>query len=147
VNKGEEMNKYLVRIAAACVGFAAMAITAKAQAVDQAIVNVPYQFVVAGTTLPAGTYRLSRFIGSNGRQLLLSSREQGTGVFVLPIDVENARDNKARFIFEQVGGQYFLTKIATADHVFVLPVSREALLQAQMKSRQSSTTSGVSGRD
>ena len=139
------MSKYLVRIAVAFLGFAAFGITAKAQVTDQAIVNVPYQFVVAGTTLPAGTYRLSRSTGTSDRQLLLNSGEHG--VFVLPVDVENVRNDKARFTFEQVGGQYFLTKIETADHLYVLPVSQEAILQAQMKSHPSSPAAGVSGRD
>lgn len=142
------MRKHLIRIAAAFLALAALGITAKAQVADQAIVKVPYQFVVAGTTLPAGTYRLTRSTGFNDRQLLLSSIGERTAVFVLPIEVDNVRgDNKAHFTFEQAGGEHFLTKIETADHVFVLPVSREAILQAQMKSRQGSATSGVSGTD
>jgi hypothetical protein len=141
------MRKNLIRIAAAFLGFAALGITTKAQVADQAIVKVPYQFVVAGTTLPAGTYRLTRSSGFSDRQLLLSSTEERVGVFVLPIEVENVQGTKVHFTFELAGGEHFLTKIETAEHIFVLPVSREAILQAQMKSRQGSATSGVSGTD
>ena len=89
------MRKNLIRIAAAFLGFAALGITTKAQVADQAIVKVPYQFVVAGTTLPAGTYRLTRSSGFSDRQLLLSSTEERVGVFVLPIEVEDVQAIRA----------------------------------------------------
>jgi len=54
------MKKYFMRIATTVVGIAAFAVGAKAQASDQLIVKIPYEFVVSGTTLPSGTYRLSR---------------------------------------------------------------------------------------
>jgi hypothetical protein len=147
VNKGEEMRKYFVRIAAACLVFASLAITAKAQDPDQAIVKISHEFVIGDTTLPAGTYRLTRPDNINDRYLLLSSLENRTGVFVLPVTVDSVPADKTRFTFNQVGGQYFLTKIATAEHVFTLAVSKQAVSQAEIKSRQGSANSGVSGTD
>jgi hypothetical protein len=141
------MKKHFVRLALAFVGFAALAITAKAQASDQVIINIPYQFVVAGTTMPAGTYRVSRVSDINTRELLLSSFENRTAVLVLPVEVENVSSEKTSFTFAHVGGQYFLTKIKTADHTFAIPASNAAILQAAAKSHQGSATSGVSGTD
>jgi hypothetical protein len=141
------MKTYFLRIAGAFLGFAALAITVKAQVPDQAIVKVPYEFVVAGTTLPAGTYRVNRVSDSNTRQLILSSFENRAAVFVLPVEMEDARADKPSLTFEHVGGQYFLTKIETADHIFAVPVSKAAILEAEARSHQGSATSGVSGTD
>ena len=49
------MKKHLVRLAIAFLGFSALAIAAKAQVPDQLVINIPYEFVVAGKTLPPGT--------------------------------------------------------------------------------------------
>jgi len=141
------MKNHFVKLAIAFVGFAALAITAKAQVPDQVVIKIPYQFVVAGTTLPAGTYRVSRISSSNERELILSSVENRTAVLVLPTEVESVSAEKTAFVFERVGGQYFLTKIKTADHAFALPVSNAAILQAAAKSHQGSAASGVSGTD
>jgi len=46
---------------------------AKGQDRDQIVVNIPYEFVVAGKTLLAGTYRLNRVPNSIERVLVLSS--------------------------------------------------------------------------
>lgn len=139
--------KASIRIAGAFLGFAALAITAKAQVPDQLVVKVPYDFTVGGQTLPAGAYRVNRATNTSDRQLLLSSFENRTAVFVLPIESESPRADKLGFVFEHVGGQYFLTKIETADHVFAISVSKAAILEAAAKSNQGSATSGVSGTD
>jgi hypothetical protein len=59
------MKKLYFRIAVALVGIAALGVTTKAQAVDQLVVTVPFQFVVNGTTLPAGTSRVYRLSDSD----------------------------------------------------------------------------------
>ena len=42
------MKKHCVRILSVFFGLAALAIAAKGQTVDQIVVNIPYEFVVAG---------------------------------------------------------------------------------------------------
>lgn len=54
------MKKLCLRIAVALVGFARLGITAKAQILDQIVATIPFAFVVAGKTLPAGAYRVNR---------------------------------------------------------------------------------------
>ena len=137
------MKKHLLQVGITLLAFAALGITAKAQVPDQAVIKIPYAFVVGDTTLPAGTYRLTRADSVNGRHLLLSSIENRTGVFVLPLTVDNVFADKASFIFEQIGGQHILTKIETTDHVFTLPVSKSAVLLA--KSDQGAAASSASG--
>lgn len=52
--KGEVVKKQYLRIVIALIGFVSLGITARAQTVDQVVVNIPFEFVVAGKTLPAG---------------------------------------------------------------------------------------------
>jgi hypothetical protein len=146
-NKGDRMKKYFVRILTTFLGFAALALTAKAQVPDQIVINIPYEFVVAGKTLPAGTYRVNRATELNERQLVLSSFENRAALVILAGAIDGAVANKPGFTFEEIGGQHFLSKIETADHVFAIPVAKSAILEAAMKSHQSSAGSGSSGTD
>lgn len=140
------MRKYFARIATAVFAFAILAIAAKAQAVDQLVIQVPYEFVVGGKTLPAGMYRVNRINAFNDRELELSNFENRVSVIVVSTEVENTRTEKPAFSFEQIGGQHILSKIETAQHIFEIPVSKSEILLAAAKSRQGSG-SGHSGTD
>jgi hypothetical protein len=127
------MKHFCIRILSAVFGLAALAITAKGQAVDQLVVNIPYEFVVAGKTLPAGTYRVSRINDKDERQLIISSFENREAVMVISNEVSPIHTETPSLSFEQAGGEYFLSKIATAEHVFTIPVSKRAVLEAIAK--------------
>jgi hypothetical protein len=124
------MKHFCVRILSAVFGLAALAITAKGQAVDHLVVNIPYEFVVAGKTLPAGTYRVSRINDKDERQLIISSFENREAVMVISNEVSPIHTETPSLSFEQAGGEYFLSKITTAEHVFTIPVSKRAVLEA-----------------
>ena len=141
------MKKHFVRIATAFLGCAILAIAAKGQITDQLVVRVPYEFVVAGKTLPAGTYRVNRISDSNNQELALTSFENGAGVLIVSDVVETARADKPSFTFQQVGGQHILTKIETAAHVFDISVSKSAVLVAATKSHAAPAGSAISGTD
>jgi len=127
------VKNFCIRILSAVFGLAALAITAKGQTVDHLIVNIPYEFVVAGKTLPAGTYRVSRINDKDERQLIISSFENREAVMVISNEVSPIRTDSPSLSFEQAGGEYFLSKIATAEHVFTIPVSKRAVLEAIAK--------------
>jgi hypothetical protein len=119
------MKNLYFRIAVVLVGIAGMGITTKAQAVDQLAVTVPFEFVVDGTTLPAGMYRLHRLSdGKPSGGLVLSSYENRVSSVVFPIDIENAIVYKPQLIFETIGGQRVLSRIQTADNVFDIPIAK-----------------------
>jgi hypothetical protein len=132
------MRKLYLRIAVALVGIAALGITTKARAVDQLVVTVPFEFVVGGTTLPAGTYRVHRLSEDNpSGGLVLTSYENRVITMVLPIDIESAHDNKPEVTFKTAGDQHVLSQVQTADHVFNIPISKSnntALLANNAKS-------------
>jgi hypothetical protein len=139
------MRKYYLRILIALIGVAGLGMTAKAQAVDQIVVNIPYGFTVAGQTLPAGTYRVNRVYSNDPGILILSSFENGAGAMILPTtQVERSSAGNIHVSFEQVGGQRFLSKIETANHVFTIPVSRSEILEAAAKSPSGTSASGSS---
>jgi hypothetical protein len=141
------MKKLRLRIAVALVSFAGLGITAKAQAVDQIVVTIPFEFVVAGKTLPAGTYRVNRVSDDRWAGLILSSFENRAGVIVVPSGVESARTEKTHVSFETAGGEHFLSKIETADNVFSIPVSRAAILLASGKSHTDTPSGSSVGTD
>jgi hypothetical protein len=126
-------------------GFAALALTAKAHAPDQIAVNIPYEFVAAGKTLPAGMYRVGRLNDHDEGELILTSIKNRAGVILLSSVVESTAADKPAVTFTEIGGQHFLSKIETADHIFAIPVAKSAVLVAA--SHQGSTGSGSSGRD
>lgn len=139
------MKMYFVGVLAAVVGMAAFAMAAKATTSDQLVVKVPYEFVVAGKTLPAGTYRINRVSDSSVGELALVNVEKHAGVLLNAGEWQDARANEPKLQFQQIAGQHFLSSIQTAEHVFAIPVSRAAVMEA-MKSHQGST-SPVSGND
>jgi hypothetical protein len=134
-HKGEIMKKHCVRILSAFFGLVALALTAKGEPVDQIVVNIPYEFVVAGKTLPAGTYRVNRISDNDKKGLVISSFENGAAVLVFSSEVaDKTRPEQASVTFQQVGEQHLLSKIETAEHVFTIPLPRSTVLEAAMKS-------------
>src|SRR5277367_5803087 len=98
------MRKHYLHILIAIIGVAGLGTAAKGQAVDQVVVNIPYEFVVAGKTLPAGTYKVSRLSATDERTLILTSLESRAGVIVRPTTVESTQADKTEISFERVGG-------------------------------------------
>lgn len=137
------MKELCLRIAVALVSFAGLGITAKAQVVDQVVVTIPFQFVVAGRTLPAGTYRVNRVSDDRWAGLIFSSFENRASALVRPIEVESTPDGKAHVSFETAGDEHFLSKIETADNVFTIPVSRATILLADKSHTDTSSRSSV----
>lgn len=136
------MKNFCIRILSAVFGLAALALTAKGQAVDQLVVNIPYEFVIAGKTLPAGTYRVSRINDKDERQLIISSFENREAAVVISNEVIPIHTETPGLSFEQAGGEYFLSKIATAEHVFTIPVSKRAVLEAIAKTHGDPSVAG-----
>jgi hypothetical protein len=140
------MKKHCVRILSAFFGLAALAVAAKGQTTDQIVVKIPYEFVVAGKTLPAGTYRINRVSDRDERALAISSFENHAGVLVVSSEVaDKTRAEQPSLSFQQVGEQHLLSKIQTADHVFTIPVSSPAVLESAMKKHNGPSMSGSSG--
>jgi hypothetical protein len=142
------MKKQYWRWLTALVGFASLAIAAQAQEVDHVVVRIPYEFVVDGTTLPAGSYEVRRASSRiESRILLLSSYNNRASVLLVPFEVENARNDKPQVSFERIGDQYVLSRIQTAENIYEISISRpsQEMLLASGKSQNDPTASGNPG--
>jgi hypothetical protein len=140
------MKTTYVRFLSAFFGLAALAAATRAQQVDQIIVNVPYEFVVAGKTLPAGTYRINRANDRDLTELEITGINNRQGVLLLSSEVGTTRDDKPTVGFQHVGDQYFLNKIETAEHVFTIPVRADkAAAVVAMKKQTNPSPSTNSG--
>ena len=105
------------------VGFG---VAAHAQEPDRLVVNIPYDFVVNGKTLPAGTYNVKRNSEREPRILSISSTENHAYVVTMPTDVNQVNESRPAVTLLHIGEQNFLTKIQTAEHVFTIPNSGAA---------------------
>jgi hypothetical protein len=123
---------------------ASFGVAAQAGEPDRLLVNIPYDFIVNGKTLPAGAYRVSRLSDNDLHQLAISSVDTGSTVFTLSSDIESVSSNKPKVTLQGSGEQHFLSKIQTADHIFTIPVSKSALAEAATESSRGSYVSGTS---
>ena len=140
------MRKQTLRILITLIAVAGFSLAAKAQAPDSIAFKISHEFVVAGKALPAGTYRVNRLSANNPVILTLSNFERRVSLNVLATDIESNRTNKAEVSFELVRGEYLLSKFATTDHSFAIPISNADVLEAQAGSRGGTYTAGGSAR-
>ena len=120
----------------------ASALGANAETHPAVIVNIPYEFVAAGRTLPAGTYTVSRLSNDRLSALSIANYEQRASVVVLPNQFEEREAEGAKIRLEQVGDMYFLRVIETEDGVYDLPLPRSAALMAKSGHTDGTSASG-----
>ena len=101
--KGITMLTMIVAIA-----FATAVVSAQAQSAKTVISNIPFEFVVADQTLPAGKYQVHRAIGN---ALKISTRD--AAAFRLTNEIEPSKDRRARLVFHRYGNRYFLAEVWT----------------------------------
>ena len=124
------MKKPFLFIFLALAGFAGLIIPANAQAQDQIVVTIPFQFVAAGQTVSAGEYRIARLDDSEPTVLLLSSLENRANIAILRAITREPGNGKAKLDFTTVGDQRFLSRIETANNAYDLAVPGSEALQA-----------------
>jgi len=140
------MKKYARVIATAAFLFG-IGMTARAQAQDNIIVTLPFGFVAGEKTLPAGTYKVSRFSNDPNGPLLFTNYDKDISVFVLPMASDGTSAGKPSVTFEQVGGQHFLSTIQTAVETYYIPVSRSGVTEAASNSPHNGAPSAASGNE
>ena len=120
-----------------------LAAGAKAETHREVIVKIPYEFVVADRTLPAGIYTVSRLSDDPRAGLSILSYEQRSGVLVLANQFENRPADDTKILFERVGDMYYLSSIETLDGVYTLSLPRSALLMAKSAHTDGMSVSGT----
>jgi len=126
------MKKY-ARMLVAVTFLLGLSVAANAEIQPQIAVTLPFDFVVSGKTLPAGSYTVRRFSQQPFDALLLTSDNTGTSVFVHPTEMEGAPNDKPKVSFQKVGEQHFLSAIQTEDYLYNFTVRRSVILEAAQK--------------
>ena len=110
-----------------------MAATAGAQELK---VTVPFDFVVAGKTLPAADYTITRPLvnDTNGIAFLA----QGNGTLARASEIDYTVTG-SKLIFAKVGDEYFLRDVVTEKGKLHFPESRKQVKLAQSADEQTVT--------
>jgi hypothetical protein len=123
------MMKY-AKIIVAVTFLLGLSVAAKAETRPEVIAKFPFQFVVGGKTLPAGTYKVSRLGDDPLSALMITNDNSTASVFVLPLSIAEPSSDKPKVGFERVGASYILSSIHTGDLVYNIPVSRSLAMVA-----------------
>ena len=117
-------------------------VSARAQDADAVVVNVPFEFVAGGATLPAGEYRVDRLNPGANRELAIRGYGKG-GAFILPVAFDGVATDQPTLSFEHVGGKYFLSRIKTLEGVYTMAASREMIMLGRMNTPSALSSSGT----
>jgi hypothetical protein len=135
------MKKYYVSTLLTLICCIGLGVGARAEEKPELIVTVPYEFVAGGNTLPAGKYTVSSV--NEGRELIISSYETRSGVFVAPIEFDGQLVGNSKVVFDQVGDLHFLSKIETLGGVYTLALPHSVNIVAGAKQQQGMSASGT----
>lgn len=117
--------------------FAALAASsAYARIFRSTVVQIPFDFIVAGKTLPAGEYLVERSTLNSADGLRLISTDKNAGVFVLTTTVQsNWRQSGSKLVFNRYQDQYFLAEFWTSGEATgraLIKSERERTLQREI---------------
>ena len=98
----------------ALIGLGLLLATASAYAQTGVMkANVPFNFIVDKTDVPAGQY-LIQGVGTTGTAMAIESSDRSLVKLVLPIACESSQaQEKSKLVFHRYGDQYFLAQIWT----------------------------------
>jgi hypothetical protein len=114
---------------------------ARAQDASRIVVNVPFDFVAGGETLPAGTYSVSRVSSEAQPDLVIRSDDRSA--LLLPIVFDGVPAEQAKLGFEHLGDKYFLSRVETLAGVYTIGTPRAMTKVAQMKDHGAISSSGT----
>jgi hypothetical protein len=134
------MKKHYLTVLFTLISVLGLGLGARAQEEDTVLGKVPYDFVVRGQVLPAGTYRISR-ISTSPQVLEIRSYKTGASAFLVPTFFDDTQTGHPQFSFEHAGDKYFLSAIKTPTGTYSVKVPQSAIELALME-QQSAASSG-----
>ncbi len=78
------------------------------------VANIPFDFNVAGKTLPAGKYTVAK--ASTQGILIIKNVEKGLAAGVIGQNADGKNDGKAELQFRRYGNQYFLASVTDGNN-------------------------------
>jgi hypothetical protein len=103
------MRKQILNVAVTLSVIGALSIAVFAALNNKITANVPFDFTVGGTTLPAGHYTVEQ--GSAQNMLVIRNWETKQSIGVIAQRLEVERGSKPQLIFRRYGDQYFLAQV------------------------------------
>ena len=98
-------------VMAAVMALTAMATTRVAQAQNAMAVNVPFDFVSGGKTLPAGEYTV-RASGAGNTLILIDRQDASVSALIITHAVVSLdTQTESKLIFNRYGDRYFLSQV------------------------------------
>jgi hypothetical protein len=106
-----------------------LGISAHAEDTEGVRVNVPFEFVAGGATLPAGAYTVGRLSLEPDSSIAISG--YGHSAFVLPIAINGPRNQQPKLSFEYVGDKHFLREVETLGGIYTFALPRPMVAPAR----------------
>ena len=98
-------------VMAAVMALTAMAMTRVAQAQNAIAVNVPFDFVAGGKTLPAGEYSV-RASGAGNTLILIDRKDTSVSALIITnAVVSRDMQTESKLVFNRYGDRYFLSQV------------------------------------
>jgi hypothetical protein len=120
-----------------------LALGAHAQAKRVVVAKVPYNFVIGGQVLSAGTYEVRRAsLISGPGELEISSHQSGAKTLLVPTFFDDLQTGHAQLTFQHAGDMYFLSAIETPSGTYTIAVPNLTLRVAQMEQEGSARSRG-----
>jgi hypothetical protein len=140
--EGENMKKQYLSVLFTFICVLGLGLGAQAQEEDTVVAKIPYDFVVSGQVLPAGTYRVSRIDTTGSRELEISSYETRASALLIPTVFDDFQTGDAKLNFEHVGNKYFLSAIETPIGTYAITIPPSAIELARMEQHGTSSSGG-----
>ena len=101
----------------AVVGLGLLLATVSAYAQTRMVTaNIPFNFAVGRTSLPAGAYTI-RSLGLSSRVIAIQNPDRNLTNVVLPLPcISTEAQERTKLVFHRYGDQYFLAQIWTAGN-------------------------------
>jgi hypothetical protein len=111
-----------------CLSVAALAVVLAAPLPAQSVglkANVPFDFVVGGRTLPAGSYDFG-LLSRGGVLRVMSESGSASAMTASRVDTTTRSQNATKIEFHRYGNEYFLYRVCDggATNAIEVPVSR-----------------------
>ncbi len=118
-------------------------VRAHAQDTSGIVVNVPFEFVAGGKTLPAGTYSVGRLAPAIHPTLFIDRKDGSASALVLPSVPDGVSSGHTALSFDRVGDQVFLSKVETPAGLYIVLTRRAITKLAKMNDRGITSSSGA----
>jgi hypothetical protein len=126
------MKKQYLAVVFTLICVLGLGLGASAQQDGTIVVTVPFDFLVSGNVLPAGTYTVGRVDFPAGpRELVISSFETRASAVLVPSLFDGAQTGHAQLNFEHIGNKYFLSAVETPIGAYAIAVPPSATKLAQ----------------